>query len=325
MKINEIIRQKRLALGLTQEQIATILGVSTPAVNKWEKGLTYPNITLLPSLARILHTDLNTLLSFKEDLTNQEVALMMNHISEVFEEKGFEAGYQLALEKIKEYPNSDLLILNLATLLDGGLVLYGIHGDDKVYQSTIMSLYEKVAYESKDASLQEQAKSILEGMPSDHYFDKKQMLIELYLKQEKLNEAGRLTEETILAKTNEIHAYLMILMDIALKQERIEDAKSIAAIDKQASKLFDLWDYNQYVAHYQLYEALGNKKESTKVLIELLKGLEKVWDINASPLYRHIQTKAMDDSLGIMIKQRIIASIDDSDVLDEIKNTLDFK
>lgn len=39
MKINEIIRQKRLEKGLTQEQVANYLGVSTPAVNKWEKGV----------------------------------------------------------------------------------------------------------------------------------------------------------------------------------------------------------------------------------------------------------------------------------------------
>ncbi len=54
MKINEIIREKRKALSLTQEQIAEYLGVSTPAVNKWEKGSTYPDITLLPALARLL-------------------------------------------------------------------------------------------------------------------------------------------------------------------------------------------------------------------------------------------------------------------------------
>lgn len=39
MKINEIIRQRRKALGLTQEQIAQRLGVSAPAVNKWESGV----------------------------------------------------------------------------------------------------------------------------------------------------------------------------------------------------------------------------------------------------------------------------------------------
>ena len=64
MKINEIIREKRKALSLTQEQIADFLGVSTPAVSKWEKGAAYPDITLLPALARLLKTDLNTLLFF---------------------------------------------------------------------------------------------------------------------------------------------------------------------------------------------------------------------------------------------------------------------
>ncbi len=75
MKINEIIRERRLLKKLTQEQVANYLGVTTPAVNKWEKGISYPDITLLPALARVLDTDLNTLLSFKDDLTKQEISL----------------------------------------------------------------------------------------------------------------------------------------------------------------------------------------------------------------------------------------------------------
>ena len=39
MKINQIIREKRKELSLTQEQIAELMGVSTPAVNKCEKGV----------------------------------------------------------------------------------------------------------------------------------------------------------------------------------------------------------------------------------------------------------------------------------------------
>ncbi len=38
MKINDIIRTRRQALGLTQEQLAEKLGVSGPAVTKWERG-----------------------------------------------------------------------------------------------------------------------------------------------------------------------------------------------------------------------------------------------------------------------------------------------
>ena len=39
MPISKVILERRKALGLTQEQIAEYLGVTTPAVNKWEKGV----------------------------------------------------------------------------------------------------------------------------------------------------------------------------------------------------------------------------------------------------------------------------------------------
>lgn len=39
MAICKVIQERRKALGLTQEQVAEYLGVTTPAVNKWEKGV----------------------------------------------------------------------------------------------------------------------------------------------------------------------------------------------------------------------------------------------------------------------------------------------
>lgn len=41
MKIGEIIREKRRELSLTQEHLADLLGVSAPAVHKWEKGVSH--------------------------------------------------------------------------------------------------------------------------------------------------------------------------------------------------------------------------------------------------------------------------------------------
>lgn len=41
MKIGEIIKTRRKELGLTQEQIAGFLGVTAPAVHKWEKGVSH--------------------------------------------------------------------------------------------------------------------------------------------------------------------------------------------------------------------------------------------------------------------------------------------
>lgn len=88
MKINEIIRTRRTAQGLTQEALAQLLGVSAPAVNKWEKGLNYPDITLLPALARALGVDLNTLLSFQDDLTPEEIGRFSEQVTIVAQEQG---------------------------------------------------------------------------------------------------------------------------------------------------------------------------------------------------------------------------------------------
>lgn len=54
MQIGEVIRKYRKKKNMTQEEIAKRLGVTTPAVNKWEKGVTQLDIMLLAPIARLL-------------------------------------------------------------------------------------------------------------------------------------------------------------------------------------------------------------------------------------------------------------------------------
>lgn len=89
MKLHDVIRTRRQTLGLTQEELARRLGVSAPAVNKWERSIHYPDITLLPSLARVLGVDLNTLLSFQEDMTEEDIGLFLNRIYETAGAEGW--------------------------------------------------------------------------------------------------------------------------------------------------------------------------------------------------------------------------------------------
>ncbi len=310
MKINEIIRERRLAKGFTQEWVANYLGVSAPAVNKWEKGTSYPDIVLLPTLARLLDTDLNTLLSFQDNLSEKEVALFMNEVSETIDKSGFETGYLLAIEKLKEYPACDLLAGNLAMLLDGALMLHGNKNKSKEkYREKIESLYYRAA-QSENITIREQAQSclisklmkkedyeqaqeILNTLPKKSPVDREQAQANIYIAQGKLETAARLIEEKLLSVTNEIHSSLMTLMEIALKEERMDDAEYIADVDKQAAQLFDLWEYNSYVAHSQLYDATKNRVKFLKILFPMLKSLTRKWDINKSPLYRHIQKKKL--------------------------------
>ena len=59
MQIGKTIRKYRKEKGMTQEEMANRLGVTTPAVNKWENENSYPDITLLAPIARLLGILLN--------------------------------------------------------------------------------------------------------------------------------------------------------------------------------------------------------------------------------------------------------------------------
>ena len=102
MPVSEVIRRKRKELGLTQEQIAQRLGVSAPAVNKWERGSSYPDIAILPALARLLNTDVNTLLCFQEELSDNEIAEICNDIAAIMDEQGLETAFDAAEQKVRE-------------------------------------------------------------------------------------------------------------------------------------------------------------------------------------------------------------------------------
>ena len=51
LHFSEMIKQLRKEHGLTQEQLAEALGVTTGAVYKWENGLAMPEIKMLVELA----------------------------------------------------------------------------------------------------------------------------------------------------------------------------------------------------------------------------------------------------------------------------------
>lgn len=101
MKINEVIKERRKALDMTQEQIAVYLGVTAPAVHKWEKGTSLPDVAILPALARVLKIDLNTLFAFEKELTDEEINHICKEITSKIQEEDYKAGFAYAMEKGK--------------------------------------------------------------------------------------------------------------------------------------------------------------------------------------------------------------------------------
>lgn len=91
--------------------------MTSTAVTKWESETCYPDITLLAPLARILGTDVDTLLSFREELTDTEVERLTKELTENIQKNGYEAAYREAEKQIREYPNCSMLMYSLAQIL----------------------------------------------------------------------------------------------------------------------------------------------------------------------------------------------------------------
>ena len=65
--IGNRITKFRKAKGMTQEELANILGVSSQAVSKWENDASCPDISLLPRLAKELGLTTDELLTGKSN------------------------------------------------------------------------------------------------------------------------------------------------------------------------------------------------------------------------------------------------------------------
>lgn len=70
IQFSKYFTSRRKELGISINDIASVLNVSTAAVYKYEKGTSYPDLTILPLLAELFEVDLDSLLLCKNSLNN---------------------------------------------------------------------------------------------------------------------------------------------------------------------------------------------------------------------------------------------------------------
>lgn len=75
--LGERIRQRRLALGWRQQDLATALHTSAQSVSRWERETNDPDITQLPALARLLRMSVDALLGADADADGEPATIAM--------------------------------------------------------------------------------------------------------------------------------------------------------------------------------------------------------------------------------------------------------
>ncbi len=116
--LGENIKRKRLEKGLTQEEVATHIGISAQSVSKWERCEGYPDIEMLPALANYFKISIDELLGVS--LTEKEEKYnTVNNIWTNNNRNGLHsANVDLMRDALKLFPNDALLLVQLSTSLE---------------------------------------------------------------------------------------------------------------------------------------------------------------------------------------------------------------
>lgn len=79
------VKELRLEKGLTQQQLANLLGVAVSAISSYESGSRYPSYEVLISIARIFHVSTDYLLGLDKLNTVDVSGLEDNEIKVILQ------------------------------------------------------------------------------------------------------------------------------------------------------------------------------------------------------------------------------------------------
>ena len=146
-KSGKFIAKLRKEKNMTQEQLAEKMGVSTNAVSKWERGLSFPDVSLYKKLCKELGINIEELINGEKD--NSEEAKEKAIISTVKEK-----------EKIKKNSKKILILfIVISIIIISSLVYYNkilkvnlVSDSDYLYDEVINFIKEKEFSENPDSN-----------------------------------------------------------------------------------------------------------------------------------------------------------------------------
>ena len=337
MSLGKTIRTYRKQKRLTQEEVAVRLGVTAPAVNKWENEVSLPDITLLAPIARLLGISLDTLLSFREELTREEIAGLTEEANRMLKEGTYEDAFRWAREKIEEYPNCDWLILNLAVILDAQRILLDLPDTEESaeYDRYFCSLYVRLL-DSTEESIRLNAANLLVGfyMRKGRYDEAEKYLSYFSIQ----NPERKLRQAQIRAKTGKIReayqAYeellfsdfqqaAMVLNEMYLLASQEQDealARILISKQGELARCFDMGSYYELSA--QLQEAVADRDPDTAVRVmgDMLASVEEIGDFRSSPLYAHLKFNEMREEFRAEMKENLRKAFRDEETYGFLKD-----
>lgn len=337
MQVGEVIRKYRKSKNMTQEEMARRLGVTAPAVNKWEHGNSLPDITLLMPIARLLGISTDELLAYQQELTAEEIGEILKRATTMLEEMPYQDAFAWAKERLEEYPNCESLILQMAVLLDAERTIQEIP-DPETYDAYINACYGR-ALQSKDEKIRNGAADSLfhfymkkrEYEKAGEYLNyfseqdpaRKEKEAQLYSETGQVEEAYKTYEHLLFSEYQRVNGIFHGMYLLALKQEDLKIAHLL--VDKQVElvKCFEMGKY--YEAASQLELATIEKEEDRVIALmkEMLAGVSLINSFYESPLYRHMEFKKPGEKFFEELRKNLLKCFRDEETYGFLKSRLE--
>ena len=157
VKIGAIIKRLRTENHITQDALATAIGVTPQAISRWEAEGGYPDIELLPALADFFAVSTDELLGYKLSEREEELARIKKEMDRLDEDGTIEEQLAFARNANSKYPADYEIKVNLACCL------YNIWEDnrDPGLLSEIENLCSSVIAECHDEDIRHDAIHLL--------------------------------------------------------------------------------------------------------------------------------------------------------------------
>lgn len=273
----------------------------------------------------MLKTDLNTLMSFTEEMSEVEINNVVTKVQSIIQEDGVEQGFQFALEQVRAFPTCENLIYSLGVFLQPSLELQPIDQQNK-YREELAKLYFRIR-NSENIEIKKEAISYLfylyckkreydkaTALLSDYPDDTKLMMAHLYQQKKEYEPSCVLLEHRMLEIAVELQSILVSLTQIALSEKRSADAEKLACIQEQMAKQFGILECTAYTAQLECAVNEKDAERCTQVLSLILSSMDEKWNISSSALYQHLN---LSDENIENLPQQLLSSMIEQLLLDD--------
>lgn len=286
MKLGTHIAALRKLKGITQEQLATSVGVSAPAVSKWETDTSCPDISLLCPIARALGTNVDKLLQFEEVLSKEELNKNINEIVEIARSGKIEIAENMLNNLLHTYPSDCELKYNAYLTINLFAMLFPMETPERkqkrieqtkqlleeIRMEGASSFREKAVSSLAMLAIQgdelEQAEQLLKELP-EHTNDTAMIWAQFYLKKKESEKALEVTQRRLFVLVGLLQRCLISMMN----KEMIpcaEQTLEICKVYRQLEEIFKLGSNTSEGLFVEAYLRMGNKEEAKKSAIKMM-------------------------------------------------------